>query len=226
MDMWTVSRVWNMVRRNMSIQNTYTNRMILERKLSRFTISFWFILLLLMTVMHCRSWHNAGIAEDLFPWRSTEHRCLADYTMVLFLQSLHGADIWWYLGNPLDAFSFLFSLSCIKQCILKRKLLSWVVNRHYRPITAAQPRIHWRCWWRKYLFGKSIWHAWHVSFHNRFVSFLSAFFQFTDGLPSGLQLPCAGRGASCPDETPAVEDICKVCLDAVGFSVMSIGKTN
>ena len=123
MDMWTVSRVWNMVRRNMFIQNTHTNRMILERKLSRFTISFWFILLLLMTVIHCISWHNAGIAEDLFPWRSTEHRCLADYMMVLFLQSLHGADIWWYLGNPLDAFSFLFSLSCIKQCILKREAL-------------------------------------------------------------------------------------------------------
>ena len=144
---------------------------------------------------HFDSWHDAGIAEDLFPWRSAEHRCLADYTMLLFFAVPSWCGYLVVLGESLLIFHFCFWCHAWNSASWKGKLLSWVVNCHYRTRTAAQPRIHWRCWWRKHLFGKSIWHASHVSFQNRFVSFLSAFFSIHRRAP--LRTPVAVCGSRC-----------------------------
>lgn len=184
--MWTVSRVWNMVQAILSIQNTRTTRMILEMKPSRFTISFWFM----AQCRHCRRSLPLAIHRASMPGRLHDASIFCSPFMRIF------GGTWGILSD----FSFLFLLSCMKQRILKREtlVLSGELSLSNENSCSAKDSL-------KMLMKEA--------FHFRIVSsvFFQFFFQFIDGLPSGLQLPCAGRGASCPDETPAVEDICKVC---------------
>lgn len=159
---------------------------------------------------HFDSWHNAGIAEDLFPWRSTEHRCLADYTMLLFFTVPTWCGYLVVLGESLLIFHFFVVMHETAHLEKGNACLEWwtvIIEREQLLSQGFTEDADEGSTCLENQFDML------HTFHFRIVSsvFFQFFFQFIDGLPSGLQLPCAGRGASCPDETPAVEDICKVC---------------
>lgn len=162
---------------------------------------------------HFDSWHNAGIAEDLFPWRSTEHRCLADYTMLLFF-AVPSCGYLVVLGESFLTFHFCFCCHAWNSASWKGKLLSWVVNCHYRTRTAAQPRIHWRCWWRKRFISESF----------RQFSF-SFFFNSSTGSPQDSSCRVRVAVLLALMRLLQLKTFAKCALDAVG-SAMGTGKTD
>ena len=189
-----------MVQATLSIQNTRTTRMILERKPSPI---YHFFFSFMPKCRHCRRSLPLAIHRASMPGRLHDASIFYSPYMVRIF-----GGTW---GIPSD-FSFLFLLSCMKQRILKREtlVLSGELSLSNENRCSAKDSL-------KMLMKEALVWKINLTCFTRFISesfrqfSFSFFFQFIDGLPSGLQLPCAGRGASCPDETPAVEDICKVC---------------